>query len=121
MDEHSFDESDVDDSFADEELSEEVAEEVEEPTEEPLADEAEPERGEKAFAKPDQLPVTLAVELGRLRMTASRLLDLQPGNVVELSHGIESGVYLYANGACVGRGELVRIGDVVGVRVVEIG
>ena len=38
-----------------------------------------------ADVAPLDVPVTLTVELGRVNLTLSRLADLKPGDVVELS------------------------------------
>jgi flagellar motor switch protein FliN/FliY len=69
----------------------------------------------------DKVPVILVVEAGRLQMSAKELLDVQPGNMLELDMRPEQPVDLVINGARVGRGELVQVGEMVGVRVVQWG
>lgn len=66
-----------------------------------------------------QMPVV--VELARLQMTIQKLMELQPGNLLELNVRPENGVDLVVNGKRIAKGELLLIGDVLGVRVIDIG
>jgi flagellar motor switch/type III secretory pathway protein FliN len=58
---------------------------------------------------PLDVPVTLAVELGRVNLTLDRLADLRPGDVIELSRHSRAPVELTSNGRLVARGELILI------------
>jgi flagellar motor switch protein FliN/FliY len=69
---------------------------------------------------PLDIPVTLAVELGRVNLTMSRLADLKPGDVVELSRHSRAPVELTSNGRLVARGELILIDTELGVRVTSV-
>ena len=71
--------------------------------------------------KIEEIPVPLIVELGRIEITIEKLLQLQAGNLLELDVHPEDGVDLVMNGNCIGKGELCRIGDALGVRITEIG
>jgi flagellar motor switch protein FliN len=71
-------------------------------------------------ASPLDLPVTLTVELGRVNLTLSRLADLKPGDVVELSRHSRAPVELTSNGRLVARGELILIDTDLGVRVTSV-
>lgn len=53
-------------------------------------------------------------------MSVERLLEMQPGNLIELGNSIEGGVSLVVNGRRVGRGELLQVGDHLGVRLLEL-
>jgi flagellar motor switch protein FliN/FliY len=75
---------------------------------------------QKAIA-PEQIPITLTVEVGQIQMTMDQLLKLEPGNLLEIDIRPEDGVNLTVNGKVVGKGELIRIGDALGVRVLQIG
>ncbi len=75
---------------------------------------------EGATISPEQLPVQLTVEVGRVRMTAGELLSLTPGNLLDLHVAPEQGVDLVVNGKKVGRGELIRMGDLLGVRILNL-
>lgn len=70
---------------------------------------------------PKEIPVSLVVELGRIQMTVGKLLELEPGNVLEVDIKPEQGVDLVINGKVVGKGELIRLGEALGVRIVELG
>ncbi|MBI3508984.1 MAG: type III secretion system cytoplasmic ring protein SctQ [Chlamydiia bacterium] len=66
-------------------------------------------------------PISIAVELGRLRITLEQLMRLSAGNTLELPIQPDQTVALTVNGRLVGRGELVSFGDeTVAVRVLEI-
>ncbi len=67
------------------------------------------------------IPVTISVEVGRLHMKLEKLMQLQPGQLLELEVNPEEGVNLVINGQCMGKGELLRLGEVLGVRVLELG
>ncbi len=71
-------------------------------------------------ASPLDVPVTLTVELGRVNLTLSRLADLKPGDVVELSRHSRAPVELTSNGRLVARGELILIDTELGVRVTSV-
>lgn len=67
------------------------------------------------------LPVNVVVEAGRIKMTLEKLLQLQPGELLELEVKPEESVDLVVNGQCIGHGELLRLGEALGVRVLELG
>lgn len=69
--------------------------------------------------KPEAIPMTVAIETGRIRMTLKQLMELAPGNVIDLDIRPERGVDLTVNGKCIGRGELLKIGENLGVRILE--
>jgi type III secretion protein Q len=69
---------------------------------------------------PDQLPVQLTFEVGRLEMTLAELRRLGPGSVLELGRAIAEPVRICAQGRPVGQGELVDIEGMVGVKVVRL-
>jgi flagellar motor switch protein FliN len=68
----------------------------------------------------EEIPVQLTIEVGRVKMTAGMLAQLAPGNLLDLHVAPEQGVDLVLNGRKVGRGELIRMGDVLGVRILAI-
>lgn len=65
-------------------------------------------------------PVTVAVELGRLKITLEQLMRLSAGNTLELPIHPNQGVSLTVNGRLVGRGELISFNDALAVRILEI-
>lgn len=67
-----------------------------------------------------RLPVRLSVELAGLDLPLSELAGLQPGLVIDLGRPLDQAELLVrANGRPVARGELVRLGDWLGVRITE--
>ncbi len=65
-----------------------------------------------------ELDVT--VELGRVRKRVRDVLSLQVGSVVELNQVAGSPVDVLVNSTLVARGEVVVVGDELGVRITEI-
>ncbi|MBS0620228.1 MAG: type III secretion system cytoplasmic ring protein SctQ [Verrucomicrobia bacterium] len=68
-----------------------------------------------------KIPLTLTVEIARLHMNLDKLLELQPGNVVELPVKPEQGVDVTIGGRVVAKAELIKLGDVLGVKILQIG
>lgn len=64
--------------------------------------------------------LTVTVELGRLRLPLRDLLRLQEGTVLELDRLAGAPVDVLANGTAVARGDVVVVGDELGVRVTEL-
>jgi len=75
----------------------------------------------EALTSPESIPFPVSVEIDRIRMPLEKLLGLVPGNVIEMSVRPEQGVYLTVHGKKIARGELVKIGEVLGVKILEIG
>lgn len=68
----------------------------------------------------DGLPVTLVFELGRTALPLGDVKQLAPGAIVPLPEVTKETVDVIANGKRVGRGEIVRIGESLGVRVIRM-
>ncbi len=68
-----------------------------------------------------EIPLTLTVEVARLSITLEKLLQLSPGNTLELSVRPEQGVALIINGKTVGKAELIKLGDMLGVKILQLG
>ena len=67
-----------------------------------------------------ELPVQVAFEVGRLEMPVGKLAELQPGYVFPVPAQLEgANVTIRANGEAVGQGELVSVGDTLGVRLLS--
>ena len=69
----------------------------------------------------DNVPMQITVEVGRVHMPLSKVLGLKPGNVLDLSMRPEEGVTLTVGGKAVAKGELLAVGDVLGVKITDIG
>ena len=65
--------------------------------------------------------LTISVEVGRVQLPVREVMELGPGAVVELQRSASEPVEIFANGRCIGRGEIVVVGEQFGVRVTELG
>ena len=66
------------------------------------------------------VPVELAVEIGRTRMTIGQTLDLRPGSVVSLNRLAGEPVDLLINGKPIAHGEVVVIDEEFGLRITDV-
>ena len=66
------------------------------------------------------VPVELAVEIGRTQMTIREALALGPGSIVTLNRLAGEPVDLLVNGKPIARGEVVVIDEEFGLRVTEV-
>jgi type III secretion protein Q len=67
-----------------------------------------------------ELPVTLVFELGRSELPLAAVQGLAAGAVIPLGRDPGEAVDIVANGRRIGRGEIVRVEDELGVRVVRL-
>jgi flagellar motor switch protein FliN/FliY len=68
-----------------------------------------------------QIPLTLTVEVAKLQINVDKLLQLKPGNTLELDVRPEQGVDLTVGGKRVAKGELIKLGESLGVKILHIG
>ncbi|MBB3329918.1 flagellar motor switch protein FliN/FliY [Halomonas campaniensis] len=66
------------------------------------------------------IPVKLAVELGRTRITIKQLLELAQGSVIELDGLAGEPMDILINGYLIAQGEVVVVEDKYGIRITEI-
>ncbi|MEF8729374.1 MAG: flagellar motor switch protein FliN [Accumulibacter sp.] len=66
------------------------------------------------------IPVQIAVELGRTRMTIRNLLLLAHGSVVELDALAGEPLNVFVNGTLIAQGEVVVVNDKFGIRLTDI-
>lgn len=79
---------------------------------------------EKVSSQPvsaKDIPMEIIVEVGRVRMSVQKILELQPGNMLELDIHPENSVDLVVNGQKIATAELLSLGDNLGVRIIDIG
>lgn len=76
--------------------------------------------GVALLADPDELPVQLTFEVGRLEITLGELRRLGPGSVLELGRSTAELVRVSAHGRWIGHGELVEVEGAVAVRMVRL-
>lgn len=64
--------------------------------------------------------VPLSVELGRTKLSARAILDLELNSIIQLSRSTGEGVDVLASHHPIARGEIVMIEDRSGVRINEV-
>lgn len=78
------------------------------------------EDGGTDLGRLQNVPVELAIEIGRTRMTIGEALALGPGSVVTVGRLAGDPVDLLVNGRVIARGEVVAIDEEMGLRITEI-
>ncbi|MBL4869045.1 MAG: FliM/FliN family flagellar motor switch protein [Pseudomonadales bacterium] len=69
----------------------------------------------------NELPIDISFKLGAVTLSLKELVAMQEGFIFELPQRIDQlQTQVLANGKRIGRGELVAIGDMLGVRLKEI-
>ncbi|MEF8698706.1 MAG: flagellar motor switch protein FliN [Candidatus Accumulibacter sp. UW26] len=66
------------------------------------------------------IPVQIAVELGRTKITIKNLLQLAHGSVVELDAMAGEPLSVFVNGTLIAQGEVVVVNDKFGIRLTDI-
>jgi flagellar motor switch protein FliN len=66
------------------------------------------------------VPVDLAVEIGRTRLTVGETLELRQGSIVTLNRMAGEPVDLLVNGTPIARGEVVVIDEQFGLRITDV-
>ncbi len=66
------------------------------------------------------IPVAVAVEIGRTKMSISNLLKLNQGSVVELDRFAGEPMDIMVNGTLVAHGEVVVVNEKFGIRLTDI-
>jgi flagellar motor switch protein FliN len=66
------------------------------------------------------LKVTLTAELGRTKMTAREILNLELHGIIQLSRSTGEGVDLVADDKYLARGEIIMVEDRTGIRINEV-
>lgn len=66
------------------------------------------------------IPVTVAVEIGRTRISISDLLKLNQGSVVELDRLAGEPMDITVNGKLIAHGEVVVVNEKFGVRLTDV-
>jgi flagellar motor switch protein FliN len=62
----------------------------------------------------------VTVQLGQVRLRVRDLLKLAEGSVIELDRAVGAPVDVLANGSLIARGDVVVVGDELGVRITEL-
>ncbi len=66
------------------------------------------------------VPVSLSMEVGRVRIPIRNLLQLNQGSVVELDRAAGDPLDVFVNGTLVAHGEVVVVNERFGVRLIDV-
>jgi flagellar motor switch protein FliN/FliY len=66
------------------------------------------------------IPLTVTVEIGRVKMLVKDVLKLAIGSVIELDKFAGEPVDILVNGKVIAKGEVVAVNENYGIRVTEI-
>ena len=67
-----------------------------------------------------KVAIELSVVLGKTMMPIRQLLKMGRGAVIDLDAGHEDACLIYANHQLVAKGEIMMIGDKIGVSIIEM-
>jgi flagellar motor switch protein FliN/FliY len=67
----------------------------------------------------ERIKVEVSVVIGATKMPIRQLLKMGRGAVVDLDARHDEPVWIYANGELIARGEIVLVGDRIGVSISE--
>ena len=67
----------------------------------------------------DKVKLEISVVLGRTKMPIKHLLKMGRGAVIDLDARHDDPVWIYANDELIARGEIVLLGERIGVTIVE--
>ena len=88
---------------------------------EPLADEGRPaSSGAENLEAILDIPVTLAMEIGRAQISIRNLLQLNQGSIVELDRLAGEPMDVLVNGTLVAHGEVVVVNEKFGIRLTDV-
>ena len=62
----------------------------------------------------------ITIEVGRTSLPIGQLLQLQPGQIVELDREVGSPLDMFINGTLLAHGEIVVVDDLFGFRVTSV-
>ncbi len=83
----------------------------------------EPDNNQAAEVNLDAIldvPVTIAMEIGRTRINIKNLLQLNQGSVVELDRLAGEPMDVLVNGTLIAQGEVVVVNDKFGIRLTDV-
>lgn len=66
------------------------------------------------------VPLQVSVEVGRCRILLKDLLEMEPGQVIELDKAADEPLDLYVNSRLIARGKPVLVGDGFGLKLTEV-
>ena len=85
-----------------------------------LSESAGPDAGEVKLDVILDIPVTVAMEIGRTQLSIRNLLQLNQGSIVELDRLAGEPMDVLVNGTLVAHGEVVVVNDKFGIRLTDV-
>ena len=67
-----------------------------------------------------QMPLEINVELGKLEIPLKKLMQVEAGNIFKISQNYQNQANLIFNGKVVAKAEIIKIGENIGVKIVEV-
>lgn len=67
-----------------------------------------------------KLPIEISLEVGTHLISLEDLLEMKEGTVLELGETLSDELRLLVDGHCIGRAEVVKIGEKVGIRILDL-
>jgi flagellar motor switch protein FliN/FliY len=89
-------------------------------TEDPGVEPEQPAEGNINQEVIRSIPITMSVEVGSTTLKLRDLLRLSQGSVLELDRGVGEPMDVKINDTVIAKGEVVSVGDKLGISVVEI-
>ncbi len=74
----------------------------------------------RELAPVHDIPLQIAIEVGRLRLKVRDLMKLAPNSIVELKKPVGEPFDICINGLPVARGEVIVVEQSSGVRIIEV-
>ena len=85
-----------------------------------LSESAEPGSGDVKLDVILDIPVTIAMEIGRTQLSIRNLLQLNQGSIVELDRLAGEPMDVLVNGTLVAHGEVVVVNEKFGIRLTDV-
>lgn len=86
----------------------------------PLVDSSTSQSGEVNLDVVLDIPVTIAMEIGRTKLSIRNLLQLNQGSIVELDRFAGEPMDVLVNGTLVAHGEVVVVNEKFGIRLTDV-
>ena len=86
----------------------------------PLVDSSASESGDVKLDVILDIPITIAMEIGRTKLSIRNLLQLNQGSVVELDRFAGEPMDVLVNGTLVAHGEVVVVNEKFGIRLTDV-
>ena len=78
------------------------------------------EKQETSFKVLNEVPLKVSAVLGETSMTVEELMKCTQGTIIELEKQVGEAVDIYVNGKIVAKGEIVIVGEKIGITLTEI-